>query len=257
MLAGLTAVALLVEALAHVGLAADTSDPEQADLRVYSQNLNMAPPAELKSWLQTQRVDLVLLQEVYAPHLPAWERLAQRLDYEMAYQLLREDAGMGGLILSRLPLTVLDAVQAPSGAGRTRYFLRARVDCQGTPVEIYAVHLESLPMVHGKRHLLGSSRLRRDQAELLADATARSPHPVLLAGDLNAAPLYPSIAPLRRALGDVWERAGWGPGFTYPAGLPLTRIDAVLQRGMVPRHMEVVQLTDSDHRGLYAALDLP
>jgi len=90
----------------------------------------------------------------------------------------------------------------------------------------------------------------------LARVIAATSVPVIVAGDLNATPLYPSTRPLRRRLTDAWTEAGFGMGFTYPAALPLSRIDALLQRGLRTATATVVRLSDSDHRGLHLALTL-
>jgi vancomycin resistance protein VanJ len=247
---------LLLEAWSTTGWAPLAEPDQDADLRVFSHNVGMAPPGPLADWLRANRIDIVLLQEVYVGNQAEYEELAVDLGYHVVFHMLSSDAGMGGLILSRLPLTPLAPVSAPTRGGGTRYFARARITYNGRPLEIYTAHLESLPMVQGQRRLFGSSTTRLYQSRLLADAIALSPHPVILGGDLNATPLYRSIGPLRRALRDAWEEAGWGLGNTYPAAFPLTRIDAVLQRGFHVRYARVERVTGSDHRGLMVMLDL-
>ena len=255
-LPGLILLFLLWETGSSIGLAPFADPAPESALEVYSQNIGLQPPSAFADWLVEHPVDLLLLQEVYSGHRAEWARLADELGYRMLFQPLREDAGIGGLILSRLPLTRLAPVSSPTWGRKTRYFARARVEYRGQSLEIYTVHLESLPLVEGARVLFGSSRLRRAQAEDLARAIAATSTPVLVAGDLNAAPLYPSTRPLRRLLTDAWTEAGWGMGFTYPAALPLSRIDALLQRGLRTATAAVVRLSDSDHRGLHLALML-
>ncbi|MEW6749966.1 MAG: endonuclease/exonuclease/phosphatase family protein [Candidatus Latescibacterota bacterium] len=231
-------------------------EPQPGDLRVLSHNLGSAPPGSLADWLRANRPELVLLQEVYQPQLAGWQELAGELGYATHFEVLRADAGLGNLIMSQAPLTPLPPVTAASWGRRVRYVARARITWQGQPVEVFSVHLESLPILANQRLLFGSSGLRRQQAEILAAAVAQVPHPVILAGDLNAAPLYRSVAPLRQVLDDAWDEAGWGPGFTYSRSLPLTRIDALLHRGCRAVASRVLTLTGSDHRALYTALRL-
>jgi vancomycin resistance protein VanJ len=255
-LPGLALLFLLWETGNSIGLSPFADPAPENALEIYSQNIGSQPPAAFAAWLAEHPVDLLLLQEVYSGHRAAWARLADELGYRMLFQPLREDAGIGGLILSRLPLTRLAPVSAPTWGRKTRYFARARIEYRGQPIEIYTVHLESLPLVQGTRVLFGSSRLRRAQAELLARAIAATSVPIIVAGDLNAAPLYYSTRPLRRRLTDAWTEAGLGMGSTYPAALPLARIDALLQRGLRTVTAAVVRLSDSDHRGLHATLML-
>jgi len=127
----------------------------------------------------------------------------------------------------------------------------------GGTVQVLSVHLESLPIISGRRHYFGSSSFRLHQAELLVDDLSRVSEPIILAGDLNATPLYRSTRPLRGLLSDTWHDGGLGLGFTYPAVLPLTRIDAVLERGLRTLSARVVRIGNSDHRAMYVVLDRP
>ena len=55
---------------------------------------------------------------------------------------------------------------------------------------------------------------------------------------------------------DAWEQGGFGLGFTYHASLPIARIDAILHWGFQSEYAEVIKVSGSDHRGIYAALRL-
>ena len=69
--------------------------------------------------------------------------------------------------------------------------------------------------------------VRRRQATEMADRIARLSGPLIVFGDFNAPPGAPEIAPLFSRLRDSWP-ADSGAGFTYPADLPVKRIDYVL-----------------------------
>lgn len=112
----------------------------------------------------------------------------------------------------------------------------------------------ALPLVEGQRMIMGSSALRKHQAQGLREAVEKSPNRIIIAGDFNAAPLYASARPLRELLDDAWEEGGFG--FTYHASLPLARIDHILHRGFTADYAEVLKVSASDHRGIYAVLSL-
>ena len=224
-------------------------------LHVYTQNIGSESPEEFISLLASGKYDLVLLQEAYVGHRKAWEVLAEQLGYEHAFHMLRSDAGMGVFFMSKMPMKDLPALAAQSWGRAVRQMPGVQVEFRKKMIDVYAVHLESLPLVEGKRMIMGSSALRRNQAEILA-AVIEDSSRVIVAGDFNAAPLYRSTAPLRNLLDDAWVEGGWGFGFTYHASFAFARIDAILQKGFNGEYAEVVRVSDSDHRGIYAVLSL-
>ena len=181
--------------------------------------------------------------------------LAKQLGYHIYFQVLRRDAGMACLVMSKTPIQILPAVRALSWARQIRYFPRVRINYEKVPVDLYTVHLESLPLVQGGRVLFGSSKLRLQQSEILAREIAATNHPVILGGDLNSTPIYRSNRPLRDLLNDAWTEAGFGFGYTYHASLPFARIDAVLHKGFRTVSAEVIKVSNSDHRGLHVVLE--
>ena len=236
-------------------IGADLPPQRAGYLHVYSQNIGMDSPEEFIGLIAQGDFDLILLQEVYVGHKKGWEVLADKLGYHFNFQILRRDAGMGGFFMSKYPMTVLPPLRTRSWARHIRYLPRVQILYVKVPIDIYNVHLESLPLVEGSRMLFGSSRLRRQQAELLAREIAAAGHPVILGGDLNSTPLYYSNRPLLDLLTDSWAEAGWGFGFTYHASLPFARIDYVLHRGFRTVIAEVVDIAASDHRGLHVVLE--
>lgn len=229
--------------------------PDRAGyIHVYTQNIGMESPEEFIDILATGDFDIVLLQEVYIVHKKGWDVLASQLGYHSYFQLLRRDAGLGGLFMSKYPIQPLPAVRTRSWARQIRYFPRIRIEYEQVPIDIYTVHLESLPLVEGGRVLFGSSKLRLHQTEIIAQEIAATKHPVILGGDLNSTPIYRSNRPLRDLLNDSWTEAGFGFGYTYHASLPFARIDAVLHKGFRTVSAEVVKVSNSDHRGLHVVL---
>ena len=255
-LPGLAALAILGETWTTMGHSPTATAPPDREgyIHVYSQNIGMESPEKFIDLLAKGDFDLVLLHEVYIGHKKGWEVLASQLGYEFYFQILRRDAGMGEFFMSKYPIKPLPSVRTRSWARQIRYFPRVQIEYEQVPIDIYAIHLESLPLVAGGRMLFGSSKLRRRQAEALAREIAATSHPVILGGDLNATPIHRSSRPLRTLLNDAWTEAGWGFGYTYHASLPFARIDAVLHRGFRTVSAEVVKVSASDHRGLHVVL---
>ena len=134
----------------------------------------MESPEEFIGFIAQGDFDLILLQEVHVSQKRSWEVLADKLGYEFNFQILRRDAGMGGLFMSKYPMTVLPPLRARSWARHIRYLPRVQIQYDQVPIDIYNVRLESLPLVEGSRMLFGASKLRRQQAEILAREIALS-----------------------------------------------------------------------------------
>jgi endonuclease/exonuclease/phosphatase family metal-dependent hydrolase len=151
--------------------------------------------------LQALRPDAIALQEVIQkPHVrnqAAW--LARRLGYD--YQFVSTDPPgrfkrYGNALLTRRPVLARnDHLLAPLGDYRTVAHLR--IDVDGTPVNIYATHLNERSDETG-------SRIRAEQvADLLTFiAGTAGDAPVVIAGDFNALVDAGDLSALRNQYGD-------------------------------------------------------
>ncbi len=116
--------------------------------------------------------------------------------------------------------------------------LEATVDIRGSRVHILNTHLD----------YRADPAVRRRQANEMAVAIARIREPLIVFGDFNAAPDAPEIAPLFARLRDAWPSDS-GTGYTYPADVPMKRIDYVLTSSDFRVIAARVPATDaSDHR---------
>ena len=205
-LPAVAALLLVGETFTTMGTSPSAHAPQDrvGYLHVYTQNIGMKSPEEFVGMISSGDFDVVLLQEAYISHSGGWEVLAQQLGYHFYFQILRRDAGMGSLVMSKYPIQPLPSIRAQSWARQIRYFPRVRIRYEESPVDIYNVHLESLPLVQGERLLFGSSKLRLQQAEILAQEITATNHPVILGGrpQLDAdLPLQPPAAePAHRCL---------------------------------------------------------
>ena len=139
--------------------------------------------------------DIVTLNEVtesaasdYASRLRAATQRAWFLHHVAAVR-----GSDGNAILSRYPII---------GTGgrvltRNRSVAQATVDVAGTPVNVFATHLESRD----------ERASRAEQVKLLLPYLARFAAPRIVNGDFNAGPDAAEIRPLLEAYVDAWDRA--------------------------------------------------
>lgn len=209
--------------------------------------------------------DVVLLQEVDrgtrrsggADHLAI---LAERTGLTPSFGRAMEfDGGeYGTAILSRLPIvrvrTIPLPVEVPEAlSGRyyePRALLHAVLSTPAGPLHVLGTHLD-----HGRLPVFRHTQMMELLAHLAGEVPAGEP--LVLAGDLNAAPDRPEIRALSLHLRDAWTECGRGDPLTFPADTPRTRIDYVFMRGVECSSTVVVPTQVSDHRPVVVDLRLP
>jgi endonuclease/exonuclease/phosphatase family metal-dependent hydrolase len=217
-----------------------------------------AAPAKAMAWLAASPADVLCLQEFYQE--PAGTRSAdgdlfrvgEKLGPASGRQVFvsksltnPQGAQFGLAIFSRLPIVGRGEI----AFGRLSQNHAMWVDVVGPgardTVRVFNAHLQSMSLDEGDLVAAGSSKagLRRKgrgllgrfvrgaaarawQADTLVARIARSPYPVLLAGDCNDLPYSYSYNRLAGPLQNAWATVGFGPGNTYHGRLPpLLRID--------------------------------
>ena len=217
-----------------------------------------AAPANMIAWLAASPADVLCLQEYYQE--PPGTRSAEGDLFNVGEKLgpasgrqgfvsktltNRVGAEFGLAIFSRLPIVGRGEISF----GRLTQNHAMWVDVAGPgahdTVRIFNTHLQSMSLDENDIVAAGSSQagfegkgrglLRRFvrgaaarawQADTLLAYVARSPYPVLLAGDLNDLPYSYAYNALAGPLQNAWASTGFGPGNTYHGRLPaLLRID--------------------------------
>jgi endonuclease/exonuclease/phosphatase family metal-dependent hydrolase len=163
---------------------------------------------------------------------------ARNIDYD--------GGGYGTAVLTRLPVKGVEQHRLPSHYdGEQRGVQVVELGAGDETVVFFATHLD-YRADDGER--LDSVR------KIAALAADNGDRPMLLAGDLNAAPDSRAMA----RFGVDWRRANDEPRATYPAAAPTKQIDYVLFRPAVRWHVVEVRVLDeataSDHRPLLAVL---
>ncbi|MGV9266859.1 endonuclease/exonuclease/phosphatase family protein [Kitasatospora sp. NPDC003701] len=186
-------------------------------------------PAGTARALLAAHPDLVALEEVSTT---AWSAYQDVLGAELPHHIRSGTVGLW----SRYPLAEAGRLVIDPGWNRS---LRAEVLSPIGPLAVYVAHLGSVrPTFTG----FATSHRDRNLAALGSALDAEPLRRVLLLGDLNAATDDHALAPLT----DRLTLARGGFGFTWPAALPLARIDHVLTRDLSATTW-TLPATASDH----------
>ncbi|MGA5516032.1 endonuclease/exonuclease/phosphatase family protein [Streptomyces pseudogriseolus] len=246
--AAVMALLLPTAAWTHLfgGLLLPAEERGPHDLVVVQHNVSdeNTDPAGTARALAGAGPDLIALQELVPPALAVYERT---LAPDYPYHAVRGTVGLW----SKHPLTgarLLDirprGVTEPWSRG-----LRAVVRTPHGEIAAYVAHLPSVRVGAGG---LASSR-RDESAGLLGRAVAAEPlETVILLGDLNGTVDDRGLAPLTSRM-DVARR---GFAFSFPAALPLARIDQVMARSAAVTHIRALPATGSDHLPVTARIAL-
>lgn len=192
-------------------------------------------PAGTARALAGAGADLIALEELVPAALPVYEKA---LAPEFRFHEVRGTVG----IWSKQPLSgtrVVDIRPAGIAEGWSRG-LRTVVHTPYGEVAAYVVHLPSIRV-----GVSGLASARRDEsAHLLGRAVAaETVAKVIVVGDLNGTVDDRGLSPLTSQL-NVSER---GFALSFPASLPLARIDQVMARSATVGRMRTLPATGSDH----------
>ena len=235
-------------------------DPAATPLRLLSYNIKHGlgmdgsiDLARVARVIETNRADLVALQEVdlrcaRSGVVDQTAELGRRLGMHHAFgDFMDFQGGEYGLaVLSRHPITSTNRHVLPAGA-EPRCALEVVVQPPGlsTPLSFVSIHLDWT-----------SPERRVPQMRTLLAALADRGHPVVLAGDFNAARDDASM----RLLAAPWTiQPKRGGAFTFPADAPRVELDYFVMRGW-PGGTATTQVIDervaSDHRPILTELPL-
>ncbi|MFD5692281.1 endonuclease/exonuclease/phosphatase family protein [Streptomyces rubiginosohelvolus] len=253
-------IALLLPVVAWLnlfgGLLTDKSHPD-GDLTVASHNVGADNPDPVGTARALARsgADVLALEELAARARGTYEK-----ELATAYPHHTVQGTVG--LWSRFPLSDTRPVDVKMDAGplgdakpaevKMAYNrgMRTTVTTDHGPLAVYVAHLGSV-RVNPRAGL--SSGQRDAGAQSLARAVAAEENErVVLLGDLNGALDDRAYAGLTSRMESAQETAGAGFGFSWPATLPVVRIDQILVRGVKPESAWVLPATGSDHRPVAA-----
>jgi vancomycin resistance protein VanJ len=227
-------------------------------LTVASENVNAdnPDPAATARDLAASGADVLALVELTPPVMGTYE---QGLAKAYPYYTLQGTVGLW----SKLPLSDTRPIDITDygpladtrPADRTMVSdraLRTTVTTDHGPLTVYVAHLGSV-RVNPRAGFWTASRAIGVQAlgrAIAADSSKR----VVLLGDLNGSVDDRAFAAITAQMHSAQDVAGNGFGFTWPASLPVVRIDEILVRGVEPDNSWVLPANGSDHRPVEARI---
>jgi endonuclease/exonuclease/phosphatase family metal-dependent hydrolase len=252
------------------------ADSEDTLIRVATYNIHKGVSAfnrktvvhDLREQLRTMQADLVFLQEVVGnndrhsarhanwPQLPQHEFLADQHWPVSAYgkNAVYEHGHHGNAILSRYTIAQCEQVDISTNRIEQRGLLHAELAVEGRRERLHCV------CVH--LGLFGRSRAKQIAAvcERIAALVPRDA-PLIVAGDFNDWRHRASEALRENELHEVFETLGGNPARSFPARLPILRLDRIYVRGLEVIDARVHRGRDwaklSDHAALEAELRWP
>ncbi|MCR4264702.1 endonuclease/exonuclease/phosphatase family protein [Nitratireductor sp. ZSWI3] len=248
-----------------------TSDPSTAagaQIRVLTYNVHgckgndrRIDPARIAAVIAACQADIIALQEVDVGRsrsgaVDQAEAIARTLNIRSHFHpaLHLGEERYGDAIMTGLPLTVLKAGALPS-IGEPRGAILGMVKTHGVELVVANTHLG-----------LRRRERRRQVAELLGSEWLDHPNirdlPTVFLGDFNAVPWSLSYRHLTRSFEETHTGPTLRGAATFPARLPLIRIDHVFMRnGLTSRRAEVIDTplsrVASDHLPVLVELALP
>ncbi|MFI6760963.1 endonuclease/exonuclease/phosphatase family protein [Micromonospora sp. NPDC050417] len=241
-------LAVLVPVTAWLGLFGGLLLPgtgSEYDLTAVAHNVSdeNPDPAGTATTLMAVRPDLIGLAEVTPAALPAYRAT---LAPEYPHHTVHGTVGLW----SRYPLTDARLVDIrPDGFGADwDRGLRATARTPWGDVAVYVAHLPSVRLGLPD----GFGTVRRDQSAVLLGRALRAERSerVVLLGDLNSTVDDRGLEPVRAQLPSV----GSGFAFSWPAALPVARIDQVMARAATITEIWSLPATGSDHLPIGARL---
>ncbi|MEV6773714.1 endonuclease/exonuclease/phosphatase family protein [Nocardia sp. NPDC051030] len=217
------------------------SIPATGTVQVVSQNLfadNSSPTATARALVATH-ADIIAVQEFAGTDREPVQRI---LDDAYPYN---EVVGTVA-VWSRYPTS--DTTSVDVGLPWKRG-MRTHIETPRGDLIVYVVHLPSVRPGDTATRNAGLSTLSR---RLTADTAER----VVVAGDFNTPGTDRHWTGFATGYRDTHSANGSGPGFTWPASFPLTRLDHILVRGSTTLAAAVLRLPGPDHLAVSATIDL-
>ncbi|MFE2549346.1 endonuclease/exonuclease/phosphatase family protein [Streptomyces sp. NPDC059355] len=245
------ALAALLPAAAWLGLFGGHLLPGEdraPDLLAVQHNVSdeNPDPAGTARALAATRADLLALEELTPAAVP---RYAAALAPQYPYHAVVGTVGLW----SKHPLEDVRPVDIrPAGVGEDwNRALRATVRTPRGEVAVYVAHLPSLRL--SPAHGFGSARRDESAARLGAAIAAEPADPLILLGDLNGTVDDRGLEPVTSRM----DPPSRDFAFSWPASLPLARIDQVLTRSATVTRIRSLPATGSDHLPVAAHLTWP
>ncbi|MDM8528500.1 endonuclease/exonuclease/phosphatase family protein [Anaerolineales bacterium HSG24] len=184
-----------------------TTTPVLADnrpLKVMSYNVLYTNQdiARIVAMIRAEQPDIILLQEVVKPMIPAFNEELGTLYPDQAAHVIYEPA-ISQAVVSRYPLTAVDS----DWQGRIQ---KVQVDTPTRLIQVWNIH----PTTAIRQY-----KWQRQQQDLarISQEVAEFDGPLILGGDFNTTPQSDNYRLISPYLHNSHEQVGWRLGFSYPA----------------------------------------
>lgn len=182
-------------------------------------------------------------------------------------------------IFSNYPILQWKKVQGLKEYNHT--FLWADILVHTDTIRIFNIHLQSMhfgrneyafienidqqdmdKVQAGSKNIIRKMRsaylLRASQATAVKVEVEKSPHPVIVCGDMNDVPNSYAYQTICKNLNDSYIEKGWGIGRTFRFLWPTLRIDYILHsKSLSVKEVQIVRPSASDHNPVMADFRIP
>lgn len=211
----------------------ETDESTSHSLRLVSWNvegfqLNKDTLQASATFIRNLHPDVICLQERPHDNLLHRDSISAVFGYPYRVFNSREDEVLNLAVYSRFPLSNMKEYYFPNSYNKV---LQVDLQYEKRTIRLFNIHLQTTgmtPAFQGNNLLHTyqlNARERNRQTQLLAEAVASSPYPVILCGDLNDTPISYVYRKLADKLKDCFLKAGNGWGGTYQPANNLFRID--------------------------------
>ncbi len=202
--------------------------------------------------INNQNADIICIQEyVYIPgglinRHPESKKLHERYSHIAYSDIKPRNRNFGIATFSRFPIVEKGTIRFKNTSNISIY---TDILIRNDTVRVFNNHLQSIEISGSLNHFMDSITYTTDkyrglkdmfrslknafiqrsyQLQKLMEHIEKSPHPVIIAGDLNETPVSFTYHSLRRNLQDAFVISGSGIGATYISQIPFLRIDYLL-----------------------------
>ncbi len=253
---------------------------------LYNWNENIDSRNKMLDLIQKEEPDIICFQEFYSEDGGEFENIGhikKLLGFKHHHfektLTLREKDHWGISVFSKYPIVKTNKLNFENPKLNVATF--TDISIQDKTIRLFNGHLQSYHLgredmkyvkslrdqATGKKsdkkgkepdHLKSSSSIlkklrnayikRSTQAEVMAEAIANSPHPVVVCGDFNDTPASYAYHKIADNLQDAFLKKGFGFGGTYSGPLPSFRIDYILTSPSVEiQEFDIIEADYSDH----------
>lgn len=230
--------------------------------------------SKFSNYITAHNTDIVCLQESFKGR--GGVQKTHQILKSKGYNHLVQKRGLNTLIFSKYPI-IEEGGNRFEKTGNS--FLWADIKTPEGIIRVYNLHLQSNKVSKDTDVLIDevdfqekstwrkiknivskikkATNKRVTQAEEVRKHIESSPHPVVVAGDLNDTPMSYNYSLLAEGLKDSFKEKGFGVGSTFAEFIPGLRIDVILSSPQfnVIDH-QIISPTISDHHPVIATLRL-